>query len=121
MRFDKAVYLQTISEGTYDASTGNYVDGTVTEAEKWANVNDTSTQDLMLVYGGIKQGSVTVRFQDLVPVFDYIRIGTRRYRADAARVLRTKTTFIMSEVVGYEHDDQGAGQAAESAAGQTTA
>ena len=98
MRFDTEVFLQTVKQGVFDPATGNYSDDNIAEAKMWANVNDTSKEDLVLVYGGIKQGSITVRFQGKVPVFDYIRIGDTRYRADAERKLRTKTTFIMSEV-----------------------
>lgn len=98
MRFDTKVYLQTITEGTYDGTTGDYAEDTLTEEEMWADVYDTSAQSMNLVYGAIKQGSITVIFQDRVPVFNYIRIGTKRYRADYTRALRSKTTFVMSEV-----------------------
>lgn len=98
MRFDTPVFLQTITPGEYNERTGDYAADSVAETEMYANVTDSSAQAQTLVYGGIKQGSVTVRFQDVVPVFDYIRIGSKRYRADNTRALRTKTTFIMSEV-----------------------
>ena len=98
MRFDTPVFLQTVTPGEYDERTGNYSADSVTETELYANVTDASADTMTLVYGGIKQGAITVRFQGTVPIFDFIRIGSRRYRADHARILRQKTTFTMSEV-----------------------
>lgn len=98
MRFDTEVYLQTVSEGAFDPSTGNYSDETVTEEKMYANVTDTTTDDLILVYGSIKEGSKTVRMQGSVPTFDYMRIGNKRYKENSRRTLRRLTTFIISEV-----------------------
>lgn len=98
MRFDTEVFLQTIKEGSYDPASGNYSDDEIIEQKLWANVNDTSAETMNIIYGAIQQGSVTVRFQNTVPEFDYLRIGDKRYRRDYTRKLRTKTTYIMSEV-----------------------
>ena len=99
MRFDTPIYFQSVVRGEYDPTTGNYADDTVTEAERYASISDTGTDTLTLVYGGLKQGSLTVRLQTAYDgIFDYIRIGSKRYRVDKIRTLRLKQTFVVSEV-----------------------
>ena len=99
MRFDTPIYFQHITKGEYDASTGNYGEDTITEVMCRASVTDSSTQTLTLVYGGIKQGSLTIRLQNhYSKPFDSIRIGGKRYRVDAERQLRVKHVFVISEV-----------------------
>ena len=99
MRFDTPVYFQKIIKGEYDASTGNYSDDIVEEALRYANVTDTGTQSLMLIYGTIKQGSLTVRLQNHYnEPFDRLRIGDVIYKVDSSRKLRMKHILIVSEV-----------------------
>ena len=99
MRFDTPVYFQSVVTGEYDPSTGDYADDTVTEVEHYASVSDTGTDTMNLVYGGLKQGSLTVRLQTRYDgAIDYIRIGSKRYRVDMVRSLRQKQTFVVSEV-----------------------
>ena len=99
MRFDTPIYLQTVVSGPYDAETGDYGADTVQEVETYASVSDTGVDTLNLVYGGIKQGSKIIRLQGNLNVpFDTIRIGNKIYRVDMVRQLRTKQTFVVSEV-----------------------
>lgn len=99
MRFDTPVYFQKITKGEYDASTGNYSDDIVEETLKYADVTDTGTQSIMLIYGSIKQGSLTVRLQNHYnEPFDRLRIGETIYRVDSSRKLRMKHILIVSEV-----------------------
>lgn len=99
MRFDTPVYFQRIKPGEYDASTGDYGEDTVTEEMRYASVTNTGDDAVNLIYGDLKQDSVTVRLQcHYDRPFDRVRIGTKYYRVDKARELRTKHTFIMSEV-----------------------
>lgn len=99
MRFDTPVYFQSVVHGEYEPTTGNYAEDIVTEVERNASVSDTGTDTLTLVYGGLKQGSLTIRLQSVYDgIFDYIRIGSKRYRVDKTRTLRHKQTFIVSEV-----------------------
>lgn len=98
MRFDTPVYFQSVVCGEYDPTTGDYAEDIVTEIERYASVSDTGMDTLTLVYGGLKQGSLTIRLQSVYDgVFDYIRIGSKRYRVDKTRTLRHKQTFIVSE------------------------
>lgn len=99
MRYDTPIYFQSVQQGEYDPSTGNYGEDTPIEEMRWASVTDSTTETLNLVYGGIKQGSLTLRLQNHYDKpFDCIRIGGKRYSVDKARKLRTKQVFIVSEV-----------------------
>ena len=99
MRFDTPVYFQRITKGEYDASTGNYSDDIVEETLRYADVTDTGTQSLMLIYGTIKQGSLTVRLQNHYhEPFDRLRIGSAFYKVDSSKRLRMKHILIVSEV-----------------------
>lgn len=99
MRYDTPIYFQRITAGVYDPSTGNYGDDTVAETLRYASVMDTRDETKRPVYGEIRQGSLTVHIQNHYSgAFDRIRIGGKVYRVDYRRRLRTKETFIVSEV-----------------------
>ena len=99
MRFDTPVYFQTVKPGAYNAETGNHEEPTITEELRYASVTNTGTETLNIVYGELKQNSLTVRLQNCFEKpFDRIRIGDKVYRVDRARPLRLKYTLIVSEV-----------------------
>lgn len=99
MRFDTQVYFQRAEAGAYDATSGDYADGTVTETVRWASVTDSTAQTLQLVYGTLREGSLTIRLQQHYDApFDFIRIGDKCYRVDLTRKLRRMQTFVVSEV-----------------------
>ena len=96
MRYDTPVFFQTAQPGEYNPDTHNYGDDKITEVKKYADVIDTSTEQLQIVYGTIKQGSVTIHLQrPHTAAFDYIRIGGKRYRVD---VEKRRRCFMASEV-----------------------
>lgn len=101
MRYNTPVYFQRKQKGAYNADTGNYGPETVVEVKRYASVTDTGTDTLNLVYGGPKQGSLTIRLQrPYTDPFDQIRIGdgeqAKCYGSDKARLF--KRVFIVSEV-----------------------
>ena len=99
MRYDVPIYFQKITPGEYDPSTGNYGDDTVVETLRYASVMNTGEEKLKLVYDGPKQGSLTIQLQThYTEPFDRIRVGEKVYCADFSRELRTKHTFVVSEV-----------------------
>lgn len=99
MRYDTPIYFQKVTEGQYDTSTGDYGDDVIVETEVMASVMDTQTEAMKLIYGTIMQGSRTIQIQNhYSDAFDQIRIGKRIYRVDRSRNLKTKQTFIVSEV-----------------------
>ena len=99
MRYDTTVYFQKLTQGEYDPETGDYKEDSIREDAKQAAVMDTSTQMMQLIYGIIKQGSLTVQLQNHYDhPFNRVRIGNKIYKVDHSRKLRTKHTFIVSEV-----------------------
>lgn len=99
MRFDTPVYFQKVTPGEYDPSTGDYGSDTVVEERCFASVTSSGVETLNLVYGELKQGCFTVRLlTHYDEPFDRIRIGSKIYRSDFSRHLRTKHVFVVSEV-----------------------
>lgn len=101
MRYATPIYFQRKQKGAYNADTGDYGPETVAEVKRYASVTDTGTDTLNLVYGGPKQGSLTIRMQrPYEDPFDRIRIGdgeqAKYYSADKARLFNR--VFIVSEV-----------------------
>lgn len=98
MRYDTPIYFQRITTD-FDESTGNHGVSSLTETVRYASVTASSVETLNLVYGEIRQGSLTVRLQNHYDQpFDRIRIGETVYRVDSARPLRVKQSFVVSEV-----------------------
>lgn len=99
MRFDKPIYFQKITAGAYEPTTGNYAEDEITEEKRFASVTNSRTDTLQLVYGAIKQGSLTIRLQmPFTAPFDRIRIEDKTYKVDYSRQLYNKHIFIVSEV-----------------------
>lgn len=98
MRYDKAIFFQHVTDA-YNADTGNYDAESIKEDKKYASVTDSGVETMRIVYGGVKQGSLTLRL--LAPYtkpFDRIRVGDKAYNVDFSRTLRQKQVFVVSEV-----------------------
>lgn len=96
MRFDTPVYFQRIKSGEYDTNTGNYIEVKPIEEKIYADVTESATETLQLIYGEIKQGSLTIRLQQpYIGPIDSIRVGEKIYRVDWSR---KKRVFVVSEV-----------------------
>lgn len=101
MRYDVPVYFQNIIPGEYDASTGNYLPDIMTEEKRYASVTNAGDETVQLIYGSLRQGSLTVRIQiHYNKPFSRIRIGEKLYRMDFQRKLRNSHVFVVSEVQG---------------------
>ncbi len=99
MRFSTPIYFQKAISGAYNPLTGDYDADTIEETEVHASVNDTGMTTMNIVYGAIKQGSVTARIQGrYVQPFDHIRIGDKRYKVDNVIRLSKLEAYILSEV-----------------------
>lgn len=99
MRFDTPIYFEREVQPEYDAITGNYIEKEPDRVLMYASVTDSTTETLNLVYGELRQGSLTIRLQNhYSEPFDRIRVGGKVYRKDMERRLRTKHTFVVSEV-----------------------
>ena len=96
MRFDTPVYFQRIEAGEYDTNTGNYIGAKPIEEKVYADVTESATETLQLIYGEIKQGVLTIRLQQpYIGPIDSIRVGEKKYRVDWSR---KKRVFVVSEV-----------------------
>ena len=96
MRYDTPIFFQRIEQGEYNASTGDYAESKIAEVKQYASVTDTGTNTLKLVYGTIKQGSLTIRLQRAYNApFNKIRVGGKVYRVDFSRKAKN---FVVSEV-----------------------
>lgn len=96
MRYNTPVLFQRI-KSEFDTSTGNTGISILTEEKRYAAITDTGTETLQLLFGGIKQGALTVRLQrPYEAAFDRIEIDGKLYRVDRTRL--NKRVFIVSEV-----------------------
>lgn len=99
MRYDTPVYFQEITPGKYDPETGDYKEDTIQETKRLASVVNTGEETLKLLYGSVKQDSLTIQLQNHYNApFSRIRIGEAIYQVDVSRKLRVKHTLIVSEV-----------------------
>ncbi|MBE6005594.1 MAG: hypothetical protein E7238_00220 [Sarcina sp.] len=109
MRCDTQIYFVTEGKRALitDRSSqdyGGYTNGQAAEVDMMADVTDTQTSTQQLVYGKLREGSVTVRLNGhhLEP-FDHIRIIDRNtgvsklFDVDAVRHLRQRSVFICHE------------------------
>ncbi len=97
MRFDTPVSFVKNTD-TYDASTGDYTT-TSEETIRYASVDATTERMMTLVYGGVKQDSITIRLQNHYEAdFDEIKVGGKAYRVDYRSPKRVKDVFVLSRV-----------------------
>ena len=100
MRYDIPIYFQQLIPGDYDPKTGNYGEDQVMETQRLAAVMEKNTETMRILYGAIRQGSVTVHLQNRYEqAYDRIRIGDRVYQVDLRKNLRVKQVLVLTEVV----------------------
>ena len=98
MRYDQRIYFVKEGEDEYDYATGDYIATEAIKHEAWANVSDTGTERMQLIYGALKQGAITVRIVGKYgKEFDYIQVGDKKYNVDAFRTFRNDQSFNLSE------------------------
>ena len=98
MRYATPIYFVKETEPVYDYETGDYIDGEPIKDELWANVSDTGTERMQLIYGDLKQGAITVRIVGKYDKeFDYIEVEGKKYNVDAFRTFRNDQAFNLSE------------------------
>lgn len=96
MRYDTEVRFQLITD-VYNAD-GDYTESVEKEHIEYASLIDTDIQTMLLVYGKIKQGSVTMSLQNKVNyAYDRVSIDGKPYTVDQCINLRNKQAFILSE------------------------
>ena len=98
MRYPVPIYFVKETEPVYDYETGDYVDGEPIKHEAWANVSDTGTERMQLIYGALKQGAITVRIRGKCEKeFNYVEVDGKEYNVDAFRTFRNDQAFNLSE------------------------
>ena len=96
MRYNIPVFFQRKEPGAFDKTTHNYNADTITEEMRHADITNTGKETLQLIYGTIKQQSLTVRLQrPYNKAFNNIRIGSKIY---AVGFSRGNKVFVISEV-----------------------
>ncbi len=96
MRYDREAIFQQVEE-QYQ-SNGDYVESVVEEHTEYCSVAYTDLQTMRLVYGAIKQGSLTIHLQNYIGyAFNRIVIDGKQYVVDDAIDLRFKKVYIISE------------------------
>ena len=98
MRYSTPIYFVKEGEDEYDYATGDYITTEPIKHEAWANVSDTGTERMRLIYGALKQGAITVRIQGKHDeVFDYVEVDDKKYNVGAFRTFRNDQSFNLSE------------------------
>ena len=99
MRYDKVIFFQKVKVGEYNKNSGDYDEPIIEETKRYANITNSGVETLKLIYGELKQGTLTIRILgEHKGLFDFIRIGNKRYKVDFSRALRRNQAFIVSEV-----------------------
>lgn len=99
MRYDTPIYFQNVTQGAYNANTGDYSDESIVETKCFAAVSSCSVETLKLVYGDLKQGALRLQLQNhYTNSFNRVRIGNKLYSVDYEKKLRTKQVLIVSEL-----------------------
>ena len=98
MRYDTRIQFVKLTE-PIRLPNGAWTAGEAVRVERWANVSDVSNQRMTLVYGGFKQGVLTVRIQGRhEDAYDHIEINDKKYRVDNRRKFRHDQAFEVSEL-----------------------
>lgn len=96
MRYDTKVKFQQV-ENTY-LSNGDYAETVAEEHIEYASIQNTDIQTMHLVYGEIRQGSITLSLQNYVGyTFNRVVINGVKYTVDQAIDLRVKKAYILSQ------------------------
>lgn len=99
MRYDKKVVFQYVDD-VYQPN-GDYTKDIVEEVTDYASIVNTDFDTMRLVYGEIKQGSITLHLLNKIAfVFNRIVIDGKTYSVDQVINQRTKQAYILSEVQG---------------------
>lgn len=97
MRYDRKVLFQLV-ESVYNTSTGDYEEQVTSEHAEYASVVDTDIQTMQILYGGIKQGGITMHLQNKVPyTFNRIMYDGKPYMVDQVINQRVKQAYVLSQ------------------------
>lgn len=96
MRYDVKAQFQQVEE-QYQ-SNGDYAETVVEEHIEYVAVTATDFETMHIIYGGIRQGSITIHLQNFVGYpFNRVVIDNVPYVVDDAIDLRVKKIYILSQ------------------------
>ena len=96
MRYDTKALFQYVTDD-YD-SIGDYTETAAEEHTEYVSIASTDIHTMHLVYGEIRQGSITMHLQGFVPyAFNRVVIDGKPYGVDQAFDLRFKKVYILPE------------------------
>lgn len=103
MRYDTKVIFQLV-EDTYLAN-GDYSETVLEQHTEYASIQNTDAQTMHLVYGEIRQGSITLSLQNYVGYpFNRVLVNGKPYTVDQSINLRVKKAYILSEIPNAYED-----------------
>lgn len=99
MRYDTKALFQLV-EDDYN-SIGDYDETVKEQHTEYCAIQETDIQTMHIVYGEIRQGSITISLQNYIGyAFNRIVINGVPYVVDQAYTLRTKKVYIASQWQG---------------------
>ena len=97
MRYDTKVIFQQV-EDTYQEN-GDYAESVVEQHIEYASVQSTDAQTMHIVYGEIRQGSITLSLQNYIGYkFNRVLVNGKPYTVDQSIDLRFKKAYVLSEL-----------------------
>lgn len=97
MRYDKKIVFQLVTE-VYQPN-GDYTPNVESEHTEYGSIVATDINTMHLVYGEIREGSLTFTLQNKVDyVYNRLLIDDKEYSVDARIKQRVKEAFVVSEV-----------------------
>lgn len=98
MRYSEPIWFVKQSKA-YDPTTGDYTEATPVRSVVYGSIINTSIETMHLVYGAIRQGSLTIQLQNhYTQPFDYIECRDKRYQVDSRDPKAVKDVMVISEV-----------------------
>lgn len=98
MRYDKFVEFIKVTQ-TYNRETGNFDETINVVGSDYASVVATSLETMRIVYGGLKDGSMTITLQHgFAYPYDFVRMDGKMYAVDQHIILYVKQALVVSEV-----------------------
>ena len=95
LRYEKKVYFIK-EESVYNQDNGRYITKEIPIAERWADVTDTGTEAMNLLYGKILQGAKTIRIKTKVlDEFNYIVLDKQRYLVETIKTFRQEQVMYV--------------------------
>ena len=96
MRYDKKIDFMLV-DYVYNAN-GDYTEEVIEQVTEYGSIVNTDFDTMRLVYGEIRQGSITLHLQNHIDfTFNRIVVDGKTYAVDQRINQRVKQAYILSE------------------------